>query len=171
MAWYLGIEQLALYASVASIIILDVVTFDIVKELSWDSDNFGLPYWYGSQSLAWNQDGQKLAVIGYHPTNSNILIWDVNTNKILTRLPNCDSVITSIAWNPRTDALAIGYTTDSLNKLGENMVRIWNTEKYTIVADTLIDGGGPVLLAWDLKDNYLATVSQDNLTQIWKFLD
>lgn len=166
--WHPRGELIATHGLSGKIVIRESDTLAPVTTLSWDTGyHSGLPYVYGAYALEWNPEGTELAVISYNPTDWKVLIWDIETETISTRLPNYGGTITALSWSPDRRNIAVAYGTDALNSAEENVVRVFDTVNYEILG--VGEGHGDTInsLSWSPDSSMLASAGDDGTVHIW----
>jgi WD40 repeat protein len=125
-------------------------------------DYFNLHHWLvgninagDSLSLAWNPDGQKIALASL----SQITIIELSSGNTLPRYSSEIGNLISSAWNPDGSKLAGG------NLSGET--EIWNTTSHEIIATLVGHTQAIVSISWNVDGAKLATASLDGTIRIW----
>ncbi len=135
---------------------LDALTGAVTNSLTGAADQV--------QALAWSGDGKLLAVAGGVPGMSGeILIYNVATGKIATRLAGHAEAVYCVAWKPKSSELASG----SLDKTA----KIWNTATG-ICTRTIKDHAEAVFgIAYSPDGSILATGSGDRSAKLFRTSD
>ena len=95
-----------------------VVSYDLVaNRIESTLENGALPH-----TLRFHPTKPQLAISSYE--NNEVLIWDLETRKVVQRLPHPHE-ISEIAWNPEGDLLASGC--------GDYQVYLWHVANEQLV--------------------------------------
>lgn len=116
------------------------------------------------QSLAWNQNGQRLAVAGGAPgRNGEAKIFNTSTWQPMATLTSHSDVLYSIAFRPNSNDVV----TASLDKT----IRIWNADSGNLLR-TIKDHADAVFgIAFSSDGKFMASASGDRTAKIFQTSD
>jgi WD40 repeat protein len=105
-------------------------------------------------SLAWSRDGKLLAA-GWH---KNTVLWEVDTGRLLRRLPLGASGQQSLGWSPNENVLA------ALD--GNGLLSLWDASAERVVRNCNFQQHG-LAIAWSPDGKTLALGFQDKSIRLW----
>jgi eukaryotic-like serine/threonine-protein kinase len=107
--------------------------------------------------LALSPDGQTLATAGADLT---ISIWDINTGRLLQRLPGHRDEVTSLAFDPKQNRFLASASWDGV-------VKLWDTQTGLEVRTFTGPGRRVNCVAFSPDGRRLATAGADKSVTIW----
>ncbi|MEZ2231384.1 hypothetical protein [Microcoleus sp.] len=108
--------------------------------------------------LSFSSDSQLLAAGGQ---DGKVLIWHVNSGKLIASLDNKRVWVDKLAWSPHGHQLAFS--------MGRS-VQVWNADQNTVEVTLNFDSSSILDLAWHPVDKYLA-ISGYQGVKVWNAAD
>jgi WD40 repeat protein len=93
--------------------------------------------------IALNADGSRLA--GICGSGRNVTLWDTASRSLLLKLPEEQSAICCLAWNPHRESLAVGTTAGMGSLLRKGDTKPWgstHSSRAAVRPSRLADGTG-----------------------------
>jgi WD40 repeat protein len=104
--------------------------------------------------IKWNHEGTHLAIGGFGP----VAMWDPFSNKP-PRKSKIDSTVSSFAWSPDDDLLAIGCS--------DGRIRFVTPDSLAGVTEIAGHTGNVTFVDWSPNGRRIASSSNDGTVRIW----
>lgn len=112
------------------------------------------------QSVAWNPDGNRFAILSNNNIEEifSIIVWDVADKKHVIEVYGTDGFVNSLSWHNKL--LASGWY--------GGWVRVWNMDTVEQVVTINTGEGIMVSVAWSPDGHYLAGVDVGGIVRLWE---
>ncbi|MFQ6060786.1 MAG: WD40 repeat domain-containing protein [Thermoplasmata archaeon] len=121
-----------------------------------------------ARASAWSPDGSYLAVGG---DDTQIAVYDTTTWELVKILSGHEGSVLSLSWSPDGRFIASGSGTDKVEMHNidtpENMVKIWDFEKGTVVQNLTGHLDGILQIRWSSDQSRLVSASDDKTIKMW----
>lgn len=158
--WSLDGSRIAVGSWNGKIAIYDVVN-SMTEERQINQEDF-----FTVNSLSWHPVDQLLAFPGFLDSRNDVLIWDVDADRLVERLYDNNAYI--VNWSPDGSSLAVGSTiAENSHQLGS--VYLWQSEGGRTLHLIPNDHENIIILSlqWHPDGRWLAVLGSDGQVLIW----